>query len=92
MLSHNLSIKVILIKGDEMLKQHKMQYRYLGLNIAYYRKEKGLSQSQLSEKINISRTHMSRIETADCAVSLDVVFEICKVLKITPKELFDFRI
>ncbi len=67
------------------------KYKYLGLNIAYYRKEKGLSQSDLAEKINISRTHMSRIETADCAVSLDVVFDICDVLEIKPIRLFDFR-
>ncbi|MEE0840648.1 MAG: helix-turn-helix transcriptional regulator [Acutalibacteraceae bacterium] len=67
------------------------KYKYLGLNIAYYRKEKGLSQSRLAELIDISRTHMSRIETADCAVSLDVVFKICDVLKLDPSKLFDFR-
>ena len=66
-------------------------YKYLGLNIAYYRKKRGLSQMRLAELINISRTHMSRIETADCAVSLDVVFEICNVLNVTPARLFDFR-
>ena len=67
------------------------KYKHLGLNITYYRKEKGLSQSQLAELVNISRTHMSRIETADCAVSLDVIFEICDVLCIKPTKLFDFR-
>ena len=66
-------------------------YRRLGLNISFYRKARGLSQSQLAEAVNISRTHMSRVETADCAVSLDVVFDICRVLEIAPKELFDFR-
>lgn len=70
----------------------RQKYRYLGLNIAYFRKERGLSQMQLAEKVNISRTHMSRIETADCAVSLDVVFDICDVLNVTPSKLFDFRI
>ena len=65
--------------------------RSLGLNIAYYRKDRGLSQSELAERVNISRTHMSRIETADCAVSLDVVFDICDALEIKPVELFDFR-
>lgn len=74
-----------------MQKLQQDKYRLLGLNIAYYRKEKGFSQSQLAELINISRTHMSRIETADCAVSLDVVFEICDVLCIKPSKLFDFR-
>ena len=70
--------------------QHE-KYRRLGLNIAYYRKERGFSQMQLAEMADISRTHMSRIETADCAVSLDVVFNICDALKINPSKLFDFR-
>ena len=74
-----------------MQKQQHSKYRHLGLNIAYYRKEKGLSQSKLAELVNISRTHMSRIETADCAVSLDVVFDICDALCIKPAKLFDFR-
>lgn len=67
------------------------KYRCLGLNIAYYRKMRGFSQSNLAELVNISRTHMSRIETAECAVSLDVVFEICDVLSVPPNKLFDFR-
>jgi len=74
-----------------MQKQQHEKYKYLGLNIAYYRKEKGLSQSTLAEMVNISRTHMSRIETADCAVSLDVVFDICDALCVKPSKLFDFR-
>lgn len=74
-----------------MERQQYEKYKYLGLNIAYYRKNRRLSQEQLAERINISRTHMSRIETADCAVSLDVVFNICDVLDITPAKLFDFR-
>jgi len=71
-------------------QQHN-KYKQLGLNIAYYRKQRNLSQIQLAELINISRTHMSRIETADCAVSLDVVFEICDVLQVSPAKLFEFR-
>ncbi len=74
-----------------MKKQQGEKYKHLGLNIAYYRKERGLSQLQLAELLNISRTHMSRIETANCAVSLDVVFDICDVLNINPSKIFDFR-
>lgn len=74
-----------------MLSFDYEKYKRLGLNIAYYRKEKGLSQIELAEKIDISRTHMSRIETADCAVSLDVAFDICDALGIRPSQLFDFR-
>jgi len=74
-----------------MQQKQREKYKYLGLNIAYYRKEKGLSQSQLAELVNVSRTHMSRIETADCAVSLDVVFDICDALCVKPSKIFDFR-
>ena len=63
----------------------------LGKNIAYYRKERDMSQEELAEAVNISRTHMSRIETANCAVSLDVVFDICDVLSVSPGKIFDFR-
>ena len=73
-----------------MQMKHYEKYRLLGLNISYYRKQSGISQAELAERLNISRTHMSRIETANCAVSLDVVFEISEVLQIPAAKLFDF--
>ncbi len=74
-----------------MKRQHHEEYKKLGLNIAYYRKEQGMSQMQLADKVDISRTHMSRIENNDCAVSLDVIFSIAKVLSIPVAKLFEFR-
>lgn len=74
-----------------MNNNQKEKFIRLGLNIAYFRKLKGLSQEKLAELVNISRTHMSRIETADCAVSLDVIFTICDQLNIKPSQLFDFK-
>lgn len=74
-----------------MNRAHSEEYRKLGLNITYYRKERGLSQIQLADRIDISRTHMSRIENNDCAVSLDVIFSIAKALEIPVSKLFEFR-
>ena len=74
-----------------MQKQQRDKYKYLGLNIAYYRKEKGLSQMQLADAVEISRTHMSRIENNDCAVSLEAVFSIADALEIPVAKLFEFR-
>lgn len=71
-----------------MERVQKERYRNLGLNIAYYRKLRGLSQEKLAERADISRTHMSRIETADCAVSLDVVFNLADALGVEPYKLF----
>ena len=67
------------------------EYRALGLNISLYRKDRGYTQIQLAEKIEIDRSHMSSIELAANAPSLDVIFKICDVLQVSPKELFDFR-
>mgnify|MGYP003317751012 CR=1 FL=1 len=67
------------------------KYKKLGLNIAYYRKDRGYTQIQLAEKIGIDRSHMSAIELATAGASLDVIFKICDILEVNPKDLFDFR-
>lgn len=74
-----------------MERKFNSEYQKLGLNIAYYRKAKRLSQIQLAELADISRTHMSRIENSDCAVSLDVVFSIASALDIPVYKLFELR-
>ena len=45
----------------------------IGLNILHYRKEQGMTQIQLAEKCNISRTYMQKIETAACSCTLDTL-------------------
>ena len=74
-----------------MDKAYSSQYKNLGLNISFYRKSRGYTQMELSELLNIDRSHMSAIELATVGVSLDVIFRLCEVLDVTPKELFDFR-
>ncbi len=74
-----------------MKHEFSKQYKNLGLNIAFYRKMRGYTQMQLAEFLDIDRSHMSAIELANVGASLDVIFKICEILSITPKELFDFR-
>lgn len=74
-----------------MEKLYADEYKRLGLNIAYYRGLRNLTQMQLAEKIDISRTHMSRIETCDSGVSLDLIFSIAKVLDVEVYKLFQFK-
>ena len=45
-----------------MNKTYDLEYKKIGLNIAYYRKLNGLTQLQLAELANLSRTHISYIE------------------------------
>ncbi|WP_026665696.1 helix-turn-helix domain-containing protein [Butyrivibrio sp. FC2001] len=74
-----------------MLDSYKEYYEKFGLNVVYYRKRKRLTQLQLAELVNVDRSHISAIELGKVGVSFDVIFKLCEVLDITPKELFDFR-
>ena len=66
-------------------------WEYIGLNIIYYRKLKGITQMELAEKCGISRTHMQRIESANSAWSGDLIMDIANVLEIPLYKLFQFR-
>ena len=67
---------------------YESYYQNLGQNIAFYRNRRKLTQLKLSELVDISRNHLSRIENADCAVSLDTVFAIAGALGVEPYKLF----
>ena len=45
-----------------MKPQYELFYKQLGLNIAFYRKLRGLTQLDLAEFTDLSRTHISNIE------------------------------
>lgn len=73
-----------------MDNKHAEKYIRIGLNISLQRKLKKMTQIELAEKIGISRTHMSNIEAPNMVtpVSLEVIFDICDVLNISPEILF----
>ena len=74
-----------------MKKEYSDLYEKFGLNVVYYRKRQKLTQLELAELVNVDRSHISAIELGKVGVSFDVIFKLCEVLEITPKELFDFR-
>ena len=74
-----------------MKPEYKSLYEKFGLNVVYYRKRKKYTQLQLAEKVDIDRSHISAIELGNVGVSFDVIFRLCEVLEISPRELFDFR-
>lgn len=72
-----------------MKNDFSLEYKSIGLNIAYYRKLRGYTQLQLADMINISRTHMSNIEAPNVhtSVSLEVLLSIAKELDIPAYKL-----
>lgn len=64
-----------------------MDYYKIGQKIRKYRKANGLSQEQLAEKVSISVTHMSHIETGNTKLSLPVIADIAESLGIQVDDL-----
>lgn len=64
-----------------------MDYREIGLKVRSFRKSRGLSQEQLAERVGISTTHMSHIETGATKLSLPVLVALAKALEVRTDEL-----
>lgn len=64
-----------------------LNYEEIGARIRKVRKGKGLSQEELAEKIYISTTHMSHIETGNTKLSLPVLADISTALNVSSDEL-----
>ena len=63
-----------------------IDYKKIGKRIARRRKELGLKQSQLSEKVGISDPYMSNIECATSIPSTEVIMRLALALDTTPDE------
>lgn len=70
--------------GDEIKK-------LFGKKVKYYRELRGLTQETLAEIIEINVNSMSYIERGINFIKADTLDKICKALKVTPKQLFDFN-
>lgn len=64
-----------------------MNYFEIGQRIRKFRKASLFSQEQLAEKVGISVTHMSHIETGNTKLSLPVFVEIANALNVQTDEL-----
>ena len=75
--------------SNEKVLKNRDRYVHLGIAIAALRKMRGLSQEQLAEKANVSRSHISSIEAPVIArpFSLEVFFNIADALEIDPSDL-----
>ena len=59
-----------------------VDYNGIGKRIRYYRKLHDMSQEALAEKVDISVTHMSHIETGSTKLSLPVLISIADALEV----------
>ena len=71
--------------------KNRDRYIQLGIAISTLRKMRGLSQEQLAERANVSRSHISSIEAPGIVrpFSLEVFFNIADALEIDPADLIN---
>lgn len=59
----------------------------IGTNIKKYRKEKGLTQRELADKLNIATNSLSRYEIGERRPPIDMIEKIAEILNVTPIQL-----
>lgn len=71
--------------------KNRDRFIQLGIVIAALRKMRGMSQEQMAEKANISRSHLSAIEAPGMvrAFSMDIFFNIADALEVNPADLIN---
>lgn len=66
-----------------------MDYYKIGQRIRKIRKAHQLSQEELAERVDISVTHMSHIETGNTKLSLPVLVDIARVFGVRTDDLLN---
>ena len=74
-----------------MNERHHEDFLRIGLNILYYRKQKGITQQKLAEMTSYSKNHIQKIETAMASPSVEALLDISEALEISPAKLFEIR-
>lgn len=67
----------------------KQDYR-LGRRLQKIRKQKGVTQEQLAEKVGVSTTWIGYIETGYRRPNLKLIYKIARVLGVKVKDIFPF--
>ena len=80
-------------RNSKISIEHRDKFVELGLNIAFYRRRTGMSQEQLAEKADISRSYIGEIEAPNIvkSMSLNVLFSIADALEMPVSKLLEFR-
>lgn len=68
-----------------------MKYE-IGSRIRMYRKERGLTQKQLADKINVTKSRVSNWEQGINRPDADILTDICRVLNVSPSDLLNVHL
>lgn len=69
------------------MKNENNKYEFLGENLYKFRKEKGLSQEELADKINVSRQSIHLWESGKISPDMENILKLSDILNIQPANL-----
>ncbi|MGN1368471.1 MAG: helix-turn-helix domain-containing protein [Aristaeellaceae bacterium] len=64
-----------------------IDYKDFGARVRSLRRQKGLTQEELAERVDISASFMGHIERGTRIASLETLVALCNELKVSPQEL-----
>lgn len=75
-----------------MKHEFELEYKKIGLKIAYYRKLAGLTQEGLAEKLGVATSYIGQIEAAGMykPISLTTLLRIAQALDTPAYKFLDF--
>lgn len=68
-----------------------MKYE-IGGRIRLYRKQSGLTQEQLAQKIDVTKSRVSNWEQGINRPDADIIGKICRALNVSPSNLLDVHL
>jgi len=66
-----------------------VDFSIIGIRIKEARKNKGLTQEQLVEKMGVSIAYLSKVETGKIHINLERLSEICGILEVTEGDILN---
>lgn len=75
-----------------MSGEFSQNYKRIGRNVSALRRQRGMTQEQLAEKMGVETSFIGQIEAPNMAksISLDTLFRLARALGVPPAELVDF--
>jgi len=76
----------------KVANKHSSKYKLISKSIVEFRKEQGLTQKQLAEKLGVSVSYLSKIEAPNTekSFSLELLFDIAEALEISIHDLLKY--
>jgi len=65
-----------------------VDYKVMGSRIKKQRQEKGITQEQLAEKVEITTVYLSKIENGHVRPTIELLESICEILRLDIGDLF----